>query len=131
MPNPEMPGSREEDHIGKRIKALRLSLGLTQEQLGERADLHYSYVGQVERGDKLPSLKSLKKLARALNTSVEVLLEEGEDYLSTSSAELLLRELTSLLEGRPLEDIRLVLEMTRLLLARLDVPDDDQNENKK
>ncbi|KKM12209.1 hypothetical protein SY88_04785 [Clostridiales bacterium PH28_bin88] len=120
-----MPGSRDEEQIGKRIKAMRLRLGLTQEQLGERADLHYSYVGQVERGDKLPSLKSLKKLARALNTNVEVLLEEGEDYLSTSSAELLIRELSSMLEGRPLEDIRLVLEMTRLLLARLDTPDQE------
>lgn len=120
MPNPEMPGSRDEEQIGKRIKAMRLRLGLTQEQLGERADLHYSYVGQVERGDKLPSLKSLKKLARALNTNVEVLLEEGEDYLSTSSAELLIRELSSMLEGRSLEDIRLVLEMTRLILDRLD-----------
>ncbi|MBC7105405.1 MAG: helix-turn-helix transcriptional regulator, partial [Firmicutes bacterium] len=36
--------------MGRRIREARSKLGLTQEQLGERANLHYSYIGQVERG---------------------------------------------------------------------------------
>lgn len=41
----------------------------TQEDLADRAQLTTTYVGQVERGDKVPSLTVLLKLARALGVS--------------------------------------------------------------
>ncbi len=60
--------------LGKKIKETRLKLGLTQEGLGKRVELHYSYIGQVERGNKVPSIRTLKRIALALNIQVESLL---------------------------------------------------------
>lgn len=49
---------------------------MTQEELGEKAELHPSYVGQIERGIKKSSLKTLACLARALDASLGELLDE-------------------------------------------------------
>lgn len=53
--------------VGERIRALRLQRGLTQEQLSERADLHNTYISQIECGEKNPSIVSLDKILTALN----------------------------------------------------------------
>ena len=39
--------------------------------MAERAELHVSYVGQIERGLREPSLKSLNKVAKALGPAIE------------------------------------------------------------
>lgn len=52
--------------FGERLRALRLAAGLTQEKLAERADVHATYVGQLERGEKNATIESVCRLARAL-----------------------------------------------------------------
>jgi len=106
--------------VGRRLKESRQKLGLTQEQLAERAGLHYSYIGQVERGDKNPSLKSLYRLAGALNVGIDYLLEEDGSYRDRTAADLLLSELISLLKDRPEEDVRLVLQVAATMIERID-----------
>lgn len=59
--------------IGSRIKTTRCHLELTQESLAEAAGLSPSYLGRVERGGN-PSLRSLMKIATALNVTVDYLL---------------------------------------------------------
>lgn len=49
---------------------------MTQEELGERAELHPSYIGQIERGIKKSSLKTLSFLASALDVRLGELLDE-------------------------------------------------------
>jgi len=105
--------------VGRRLKESRQKLGLTQEQLAERAGLHYSYIGQVERGDKNPSLKTLYRLAGALNVGIDYLLEEDGDYHDHTSTDLLLRELIFLLKDRPEDDVRLVLRVASTMIERL------------
>ncbi len=51
---------------GERIRTLRKEKGWSQEELGERADLHYTYIGAVERGEKNASIDTLDKIAEAL-----------------------------------------------------------------
>jgi transcriptional regulator with XRE-family HTH domain len=63
--------------IGFHVRERRLYLGMTQEELGERADLHPSYVGQIERGIKKSSLKTLALLADALGASLGELLDQS------------------------------------------------------
>ncbi|MEK9144229.1 MAG: helix-turn-helix transcriptional regulator [Elusimicrobiota bacterium] len=52
--------------LGLNVRVQRLRRKLTQEQLGELADIHYTFVGHIERGTKLPSLLVLDRIARAL-----------------------------------------------------------------
>ena len=52
--------------VGERIRSLRKERGWSQEELGEKADLHYTYVGAVERGEKNASIDTLGKIADAL-----------------------------------------------------------------
>lgn len=53
--------------LGQRIRAYRLQVGLTQEALAEKADVHPIYIGQVERGEKNLTIVTLEKILAALN----------------------------------------------------------------
>ena len=59
--------------FGASIKACRNRLGISQEKLGERADLHRTYISDVERGARNLSLESITRLAAALDVSVAAL----------------------------------------------------------
>lgn len=52
--------------FGKRLGKLRKSRNLSQEKLAELADLHRTYIGSVERGERNISLLNIEKIARAL-----------------------------------------------------------------
>jgi CheY-like chemotaxis protein len=56
--------------LGVAIKTERSVLGISQEELAERAGLHRTYVSDVERGARNPSIASIEKLAQALKLSV-------------------------------------------------------------
>lgn len=64
--------------LGNNIKQLRTSLGLSQEQLAEKAGLHRTYVGAVERGERNVSLDNILAISRALGVSVSTLLKDVE-----------------------------------------------------
>lgn len=55
--------------FGKNVRAHRERRGISQEQLAELAELHRTYVGAVERGERNVSLKNIVRLARALGSS--------------------------------------------------------------
>ncbi|WP_054028564.1 helix-turn-helix domain-containing protein [Bacillus sp. FJAT-28004] len=57
--------------VGENIRLLRKKRGLSQEQLALRADINASYMGQVERGEKNPTIDVLSKIAIALQTPLE------------------------------------------------------------
>lgn len=59
--------------VGKTIRELRLARGWTQEELAERANLHSTYVGGIERGERNVSLDNLIKIARALREHPSIL----------------------------------------------------------
>ena len=56
----------EGEIFGTTVRRLRTDRGWTQEDLAHAAGLTTTYVGQVERGDKVPSLTVVLKLARGL-----------------------------------------------------------------
>jgi len=60
--------------FGENVRLKRLEQKLTQEQLAELADLHRTYVGAIERGDRNVSLKNIVLIAEALKTSPHKLL---------------------------------------------------------
>jgi len=56
--------------IGRRVRELRTRLGISQEELAARADLHRNYVGSVERGERDVGITSLGRIAAGLGISL-------------------------------------------------------------
>ena len=61
--------------IGHNIKTLRLKRGLTQEQLAEKAGLSLDFIGKIEVNINEPGLKSLIKIANALDVHIKELFD--------------------------------------------------------
>lgn len=62
--------------LAKKVRLRRYELGLTQEQLAERANFHVNYIGGIERGERNPSIESLVNLAKALEFSPKELMPD-------------------------------------------------------
>jgi len=62
--------------LGKRIRALRLRTGLSQEKFAAKAGLDRTYYAGIERGERNPSVKNLAKIAVALDVRIGALFEE-------------------------------------------------------
>ena len=60
------PLSTATGEFGARVRARRKHLGLSQERLAEGTSLHWSYIGQVERGQINLSLHNIIKIASVL-----------------------------------------------------------------
>lgn len=60
--------------LGANVRTLRIKRKLTQEQLADLCDLHRTYVGAIERGDRNVSLKNIVIIAQALNVEPSELL---------------------------------------------------------
>jgi transcriptional regulator with XRE-family HTH domain len=60
--------------FGIHLRELRVARKLTQEELADRADMHFTYIGQIERGLRNPSLVNLEKIAKALKVNAGTLL---------------------------------------------------------
>jgi transcriptional regulator with XRE-family HTH domain len=57
--------------IGHKVKELRVRLGLTQEDLADRAELSKGFISQVERDLTSPSIATLKEILECLGTSLK------------------------------------------------------------
>jgi len=109
--------------IGRRLRKIRVRRGLTQQGLAQLTEgsPDYSYIGKIERGEQLPSLKVLERLARALEVPPgqffragvgEALLpEEVRRLVRDEARQALLQAVASM----PREDIPLLLEIARVL----------------
>ena len=58
---------------------------MTQEQLAEKADLHFTYIGEIERTEKNPTITSLEKIAKAFNISLTELVSFPDERPSVGS----------------------------------------------
>lgn len=71
--------------IGKRIREARLLKEFTQETLAEKADIGVTYLSDIERGVKFPSLSMFIKIVEALDVSSDFILrgtiESGKEYI--------------------------------------------------
>jgi len=68
------PPSKLATQVGHRIVELRKSLGYTQEEVAERADISVSFLSMIERGRRLPRVKTLAVLAIAFGIPLSELL---------------------------------------------------------
>ena len=56
--------------FGAAVQKRRYELGISQEALAERAGLHRTYIGDIERGGRNVSLENIQKLATALDIAI-------------------------------------------------------------
>lgn len=61
--------------IGKRLREMRTKKGISQENLALSADLHPTYIGRLERGEKCPTIDTIYKLAKALEVPIIDMLD--------------------------------------------------------
>jgi len=76
--------------VNERIKQLRIDNNLTQSELAEKVGLTYVQIGRYEKGKSNPSADVLQKLANALNTSTDYLMNGESEQVE---AQLIDKEL--------------------------------------
>ena len=62
--------------LGDRIRELRIARGLSQAELGERCELHRTFIGSVKRGARNLAILNLRLIARTLRVPLSELLAE-------------------------------------------------------
>lgn len=64
--------------FGKEVARLRKQLGISQEELAFRAEVHRTYISQLERGLKSPTLSVILRMSRALKVSASRIVANTE-----------------------------------------------------
>lgn len=64
------------ERFGYAVRKRRQELGISQEELADRAELHRTYIGDIERGSRNLSLENIEKIAKALDVSISVLFAD-------------------------------------------------------
>lgn len=95
--------------IGQRLKELRTKMGFTQSDLAEKVSMTYVQIGRYEKRGAIPSSDALKRLADALNTTADYLMNGATDKVA--SEQLQDKELLNLfkaVEGLGKEDKNMI-----------------------
>ena len=58
-------------NFGRRVASLRAEKGMSQECLALQSGINRTYIGEIERGEKSPSLNTIAKIASGLNISIK------------------------------------------------------------
>ena len=99
--------------VGERLRKLRTNLGLTQIEFAEKVPgkVDYTYIGKIERGQQYPSLKMLKKIAKAYSVPLGYFF----DYKMPSELlDLLPSDIQSLIQDKERQELlKLSLRLTR------------------
>ncbi|MHA6878936.1 helix-turn-helix domain-containing protein [Ralstonia pseudosolanacearum] len=71
--------------FGAAVRALRMEHGIAQESLAHQAGIERSHMGKIERGEHMPTLAIIFKIAGALECSTAVLMSEAESQLAAAA----------------------------------------------
>lgn len=98
--------------FGNRVREYRKSQGISQEELGERANLHYTYIGAIERGEQNLSLQSIEKVAKGLGVSLDRLFKFKPIKPKPQSV-VLRTEIINLLKRKDTKTLRLTIKILK------------------
>ena len=59
--------------FGKKVAEMRKMQHLSQEELADRCNIHRTYIGSIERGEKSPTLNTVEKIANGLNVDISII----------------------------------------------------------
>ena len=63
------------EKFGKSVRKLRMERGLSQEKLAFLSNMHRTYIGGIERGERNPSLRNIEAIAKALDIHLSELFK--------------------------------------------------------
>lgn len=106
--------------IGSNIREYRKKCHLTQEKLAEKIDITPSHLNRLERGRQKPSIEALCAISDGLSIDVVQLFLPSQTDESMDCHNLTLREIVTLLEKRPKRDVKVILEISKLVCAEID-----------
>lgn len=98
--------------FGNKVREYRKSQGISQEELGERANLHYTYIGAIERGEQNLSLESIEKIAKGLGVNIDKLFR-FQIVKPKPEGEILRKEIADLLMRKDKETLRLTIRILK------------------
>lgn len=101
--------------VGERIKYFRNQRGLSQEQLALRAGINTSYAGQLERGEKSPTVDTLGKISTALNIPLEEFFQI-ENKKTSDNMTTTMEKIAFLLNGRTASEQEAIYGIIKQLL---------------
>ncbi|MBI4669447.1 MAG: helix-turn-helix transcriptional regulator [Elusimicrobia bacterium] len=99
-------------NLGLRVKEYRNKIGWSQEELGEHAGLHASFIGQIERNVKKVSLLSVQRLAAAFKVKISDLLDEKPVTYTATGWE---KKMAAVIRDKPPQQQEYVYKLTRKL----------------
>jgi len=86
--------------LGQRIREQRKEKGWTIEQFAERVELSANYVGDLERGVKIPKLETFIRIVEVLGVSADVLIRDSVPSASHVADDELSKKLSKLTPGQ-------------------------------
>jgi transcriptional regulator with XRE-family HTH domain len=102
--------------VGARIRALRKEKGLSQESLGEKGGFHFSYIGQIERGEKNVSLLNIARIADALDVNLIQLFAYVNEKIKVTKHEADIQEIVEMLINSSSEKVNLARNVIREII---------------
>ncbi|MEN1988183.1 helix-turn-helix domain-containing protein [Paenibacillus hubeiensis] len=103
--------------VGARIRALRKERGYSQESLGEKGGFHFSYIGQIERGEKNVSLVNLAKIAESLEVNLVQLFAYVNEDVEVTNSETEIREIVNLLRDASADRLQLAKKVIKEIVT--------------
>jgi len=97
--------------LGRRIRTLRITKGLTQQKLGNKADVDYKFIGEIERGNMNPSFKVLVKIAKVLGVELPEILRFEQEISDAKELEIRIRCIVSNLSVEELQSVLMLLRV--------------------
>ena len=97
--------------LGRRIRFLRTTKGLTQQELGHQADVDYKFIGEIERGNMNPSFKVLVKVAKVLDIDLPEILRFEQELSDPKELEIRIRHVISTLSVEKLQNVLMLLRV--------------------
>ncbi|WP_337098658.1 helix-turn-helix domain-containing protein [Paenibacillus sp. YIM B09110] len=101
--------------IGERIRIFRKRKGITQEELAHRASFSTSYISDVERAEKSPTIESLIRITDALGITLEELFANAQSKRKTKEADTV-DSIINKVNNLPLSELQTVNNILDLLL---------------
>lgn len=100
--------------LGNRIRTIRTTLGISQEELAFKSGISAAHLGQIERGLKAPTIVTIDKIAKALNVTLPILFSFDLTNVPVSSPEI--NKINTYLSGLPDWEVSEILKIIKAII---------------